>query len=60
MKNSEMIHQQVLHYAYTDKDKLFQDFHISETGYNDEQVKNSLDEYGQITFEGQNNDTILY
>ncbi|MGI5959128.1 MAG: magnesium-translocating P-type ATPase [Massiliimalia sp.] len=60
MKGGRAIHRRVLDYAYMDTDALYQDFHISEQGYCDEQVEESREQYGSNTLSGRASDTVFY
>lgn len=60
MKTNPIAHQRVLDYAYTDIDTLFQDFHISDQGYSDEQAEESRTRYGKNRLSGRASDTVLY
>ena len=60
MKNDRTIHGRVLDYAYMDTDTLYQDFDISDQGYNDEQAEESRVRYGKNVLSGRASDTVLY
>ncbi len=60
MKSDRAIHRRVLDYAYMDMDALYQDFHISEQGYSDEQIEESRIKYGKNVLSGRASDTVLY
>lgn len=54
------IHRRVIDYAYTDTETLYRDFHISEQGYTEKQVKESRTQYGSNILSGRASDTVLY
>ncbi|WP_442906811.1 P-type ATPase [Intestinibacillus sp. Marseille-P6563] len=60
MKSDRAIHRRVLDYAYMDMDALYQDFHISEQGYSDEEIEESRIKYGKNVLSGRASDTVLY
>ena len=60
MKKSSIAHRRVLDYAYLDTDTLYQDFHISQQGYSDEQAEESRVQYGRNALSGRASDTVLY
>ena len=60
MKKSSIAHRRVLDYAYLDTDTLYQDFHISQQGYSDEQAEESRVQYGRNVLSGRASDTVLY
>lgn len=60
MKDGSSIHKRVLHYACTEPDILYRDFHISEEGYNKEQIEKSRQQYGNNQLTGRAKDTVLH
>ncbi len=60
MKKTSIAHRRVLDYAYLDTDTLYQDFHISQQGYSDEQAEESRVQYGRNVLSGRASDTVLY
>lgn len=60
MKKFSIAHRRVLDYASIDPKTLYRDFHISEQGYNDEQVEESHARYGKNILSGRASDTVLY
>ena len=60
MKSDSSIHKRIFHYAHIETDTLYQDFHISEHGYDDEQVEESRAQYGSNILAGRAADTVFY
>ena len=60
MKGISSIHQRVLHYACTQIDALYQDFHITQKGYDEVQAEKSRQQYGSNLLAGRAKDTVLY
>ena len=60
MRGGDSIHRRVLTYAHTETETLYQDFQITEGGYDEEQVEKSRQEYGSNLFVGRTRDTVLY
>lgn len=60
MKPKHSIHQRVFSYAHTEPEALYRDFHISEDGYDEEQVEKSREKYGSNMLYGSRADTISY
>lgn len=60
MKKNHIVHPRVLDYAYVDTEALIQDFHISDQGYNHEQVEASRTQFGKNTLSGRAADTVCY
>lgn len=54
------IHQRIIYYANSQIETLYQDFQISENGYNQEQVDKSSAQYGHNIFNEKATDTIGY
>ena len=59
MKKVSIAHQRVLDYACADVRTLYEDFHISEEGYDREQAENSRLRYGKNILSGRASDTVL-
>lgn len=60
MKAGDSIHERVLHYAHTGSNTLYQDFQISEEGYDEEQAAKNREKYGNNTLTGRATDTVFY
>lgn len=60
MKGNRTIHRRILDYAFTDIDVLYEDFHISEHGYTDEEAEESRAQYGSNILSGRASDTVFY
>lgn len=60
MKPDCSIHRRILDYAYMGPDVLYQDFHVSQQGYSDEQVEKSRVQYGKNILSGRASDTVLH
>ena len=60
MKDGSSIHLRVLQYAHLEKNRLFQDFQISENGYDETQVEKSRQQYGSNVLSGRAKDTVMY
>lgn len=60
MMRYHTIHQRVLDYAYRDSNELYQDFHISDRGYTEEQIEESQIRYGRNVLSSRASDTIFY
>ena len=60
MRGNDSIHKRILRYAHIDANALYQDFHIDQDGYTDEQVRESRKKYGENTLTGRSTDTVWY
>ena len=60
MKKLSMVHRRVLDDAQADISALYRTFHISEQGYNEEQVEKSRARYGENVLSGRTADTVFY
>lgn len=60
MKQDRTIHRRVLDYAYLDTEALYRDFHITASGYTEEQAGESRARYGGNVLSGRASDTVLY
>lgn len=60
MKGNRIVHRRILDYAYMNIDSLFRDLHVTEQGYNEQQVEESRAKYGRNILSGRASDTVLY
>ena len=60
MKSIHSIHERVKKYACTESSVIYHDFHISEYGYNEEQIEESRTQYGENTITEQKADTVWH
>lgn len=60
MKKKSSIHERVRNYAYAEITTLYEDFLISEHGYNKEHVDASRQQYGSNILTGRVNDSIFH
>lgn len=60
MKGNQAVHRRVLEYAYRDTDALARAFHLSDQGYDDDQVEASRAQYGENVLSGRASDTVWY
>ena len=44
------VHKRIIKYACRDIDELYKDFNISSSGYNKDEVKESIDRYGSVSY----------
>ena len=60
MKKHTLAHRRVLDYAYLDIHALYRDFHLSSSGYTDEEVEESRLHFGKNSVTNKTSDTVLY
>lgn len=54
------VHKRIIKYACRDIDELYKDFNISSSGYNKDEVKESIDRYGYNEHKRKFQETFLY
>lgn len=54
------VHKRIIKYACRDTDELYKNFNISSSGYNKDEVKESIDRYGYNEHKRKFQETFLY
>lgn len=60
MKHGGSIHKRVMYYAQQEKEVLYCDLNIKDTGYTERQAEKSREKYGSNLISGRASDTIFY
>lgn len=60
MNSDHSIHRRIFEYSHKGICELYQDFHISQDGYNEKQVEQSREQYGDNTINKRVCDTVFY
>lgn len=60
MKHGGSIHKRVVYYAQQEKEVLYCDLNIKDTGYTERQAEKSREKYGSNLISGRASDTIFY
>ena len=60
MKHGGSIHKRVMYYAQHEKEVLYCDLNIKDTGYTERQAEKSREKYGSNLISGRASDTIFY